>query len=211
MKMVGKVIVGLAMAHLTHAAFAQSIYARAGTTGLGLGVGYMVSENIGVRVGYDGYDVTRNGTRGNVDYQGKVKLSNVDLLADFYISNGWHITAGAIYNNNKITLTGQTNSTVTIGNNSYSNVQANADVKFNKLSPYLGIGYATKPTADKGLGFIADLGAYYQKPTSSLTVSGAGASAVSASDLATESAKLQDASNKLKWWPVLSVGLRYNF
>ncbi len=117
--------------------------------------------------------------------------------------DGFRVTGGAVFNNNKITVTG----TGTVGTAAGATV--NAEVKMSDgVAPYLGIGYGTKPKNAKGFGFNMDLGVMFQNPKATLTATGGG---VTATDIANEQAQMQDAVDKLKTMPVLAIGISYSF
>ena len=112
---------------------------------------------------------------------------------------------------NKLHLSTSPAGAINIGGTNYSAAQAgtvNADLKYNKFSPYLGIGYGNPFGKDSSFSFNVDLGVLYQgKPTATMTASGGG---VTAADLRTEEAQLIHAVDA-RWWPVAAVGIAYRF
>jgi uncharacterized protein (DUF2062 family) len=82
----------------------------------------------------------------------------------------------------------------------------NAELTFNKVAPYIGIGFDNPLAGAPGLGFTFDLGTFFQGgPKASMT----------ATKLLTPSASqsgiLEDDLKALKFYPVLSFGLYYKF
>ena len=76
------------------------------------------------------------------------------------------------------------------------------------ITPYLGLGYSTKPKDAKGFGFVFDLGVMLQKPTATLAATGVG---VTQADIDAQLVKVQDAIDKLKVFPVFGIGVSYSF
>jgi hypothetical protein len=69
------------------------------------------------------------------------------------------------------------------------------------------VGYSTKPKDAKGFGFVFDLGLMFQNPKSTLTATGGATQA----DIDAQNAKVQEAIDKLKIFPVFGIGLSYSF
>ena len=183
-----------------------TIYTQLGTNGLGIGYATSVAPNWAVRGQYNALpkqkfsgDVGDFGSGSSLTVE--VDWNSAQILGDWYpMGDGFRVTGGAVFNNNKISVAG----TGTVGSTAGATV--NAEVKMSDgLTPYLGIGYGTKPKMDKGLGFNMDLGIMFQNPKAKLTSSAA------ASETAAEERQMQDAVDKLKYFPVLSFGISYSF
>ena len=183
-----------------------TVYTQLGTNGLGIGYATSVSKDWAVRGQYNALpkqkftgDVGDFGSTAALTVE--IDWNSAQIVGDWYpMSDGFRLTGGVVFNNNKITVTG----TGTVGSTANSTV--NAEVKMSDgVTPYLGLGYGVKPKADKGLGFNFDLGVMFQNPKASLTSSAA------ASETASELRQMQDAVDKLKIFPVLSFGISYSF
>jgi hypothetical protein len=155
-------------------------------------------------VGLNQFSKTYTTTSNSVNYEGKLKLSSADLLLDWHLFNGvTHLTAGLVYNNNKVDLT--SNGSYTINGNLYSGT-LNSTVTFNKVAPYLGFGWSGQ-AKNTGLSFKSDFGVLFQgKPKSTVTGSG-----VTAADLATAQNELDDSLKNFRYYPVISIGIGYAF
>jgi hypothetical protein len=127
----------------------------------------------------------------------------VQLVGDWYPSDGgFRVSGGVVFNNNKITITG---TGATVG--TAPNQTVNAEIKMSdSLSPYVGVGYSTRPKDASGFGFNFDLGVMFQNPKVTIT-----ASTASAPDIAAQEATVLDAVNKLKTMPVFGIGVSYSF
>ena len=209
-----KRIFALALAILPAAAMADgSIGVRAGTLGLGVEVSYPISQRLGVRVNADSYKYSRKYTQDDIDYDGKATLKTGSILADIYpFANNFRLSVGAVYNGNKLLLTGQpTNGTIIVNGTPYQ-ATVDGEVDFKKYVPYAGIGYG-RPIRS-GLSLTFDLGVVFQgTPTATLT--GTCTPAVACgnfqSDLAAQQASLNDQIKDFRYYPVASIGLAYTF
>jgi hypothetical protein len=193
---------------LTHAGDNGTVYTQIGTNGIGLGYAASVAPDWAVRGQINALPKTTfTGDVGDFGASSQLKAevtwNSVQLLGDWYpFEGGFRTSAGLVFNNNKITVTG----TGTVNN--VANQTVNAEIKMSdSVSQYLGIGYSTRPSAAKGLGFNFDLGAMFQNPKSTLTVSGG----ATQSDINAQNAKIQEAIDKLKVMPVVAIGLSYSF
>ena len=198
-----------------------SLGLRAGTLGGGVELAHAFTETLGFRLAANGLNYNTTETYESVNYDAKLKLATGQLLLDWFpFSNNFRISAGAMYNGNKLTLDGipSPGGTFTINGISYptSEVSAlNGTVGFRKAAPYVGLGYG-RPVG-KGLLFTADLGVLFQgAPQSTLTATcAAGTPAPTCasiqSSVAAEQAQLNDDMSKYQYYPVVSIGLAYVF
>lgn len=199
---------------------AQSLAARAGTTGLGAELGVGFGSTFGLRAQLATGSYARDEVQSNISYEGKLKLSSGALLLDLHpLAGSFRLSAGAVYNNNQLEATGQGQSgTIEINGISYPAAAVgslNAAVRWDKASPYVGLGWGSQPQSG-GLFFSADVGAFYQKPNASLTGTCSPIVPPLAcnqlqSDIRAEEAQFQDEVNKYKLYPVLTVGVGYRF
>jgi hypothetical protein len=187
----------------------------AGTAGLGAQVSVQVlSQSLALRAVVNGLSYSHDTTSDGVDYKGKLKLNNQSLLLDWApFSGSFRFTGGVVLNHNSLRLDGKpdgSTGTYEVNGHSYTAAQVGvltAQVKFNKTSPYLGLGWGGAP--ESGLHFIGDIGVIAQgKPKATLTDSGGG---VSASDLQQSQDQLQHDLDKFRWYPVVQLGLGYRF
>ena len=203
------------------AAQAQSLSARAGSNGLGAELSAGVGSMFGMRANLLGGSYDREEVESNIRYEGQVKLNNGALLFDLHpLAGTFRLSAGLVYNDNKLDATGRGDGgTIEINGISYPAAAVGtlqAAVRWDKASPYLGFGWGTRPSGTAGLFLSADLGAFYMKPTASLT--GTCGAAVPTlvcdqlqADIRAEERDFRAEVNKYKLYPVLSVGVGYRF
>jgi len=201
-----QILFAVVMAAISVPAFAGTdVDVHLSTLGYGLDVGFQAADSsVVTRVGLNQFSKTYTTTSNSVNYEGKLKLSSADLLLDWHLFNGvTHLTAGLVYNNNKVDLT--SNGSYTINGNLYSGT-LNSTVTFNKVAPYLGFGWSGQ-AKNTGLSFKSDFGVLFQgKPKSTVTGSG-----VTAADLATAQNELDDSLKNFRYYPVISIGIGYAF
>jgi len=197
-----------------------SLGVRAGTLGLGLEFSYPISQRIGVRLNADSYKYTRNFNDSDIAYDAKATLKTGSVLFDWYpFANNFRISAGPMYNGNKLGLTGKpTGGTYTIDGTTYqaSDVGTlNGDVAFKKYVPYAGIGYG-RPVGS-GFSLTFDFGVVFQQsPQATLTATcGPTATPVVCAQLQSDVASQQQTANddlkNFRYYPVITLGLAYTF
>ncbi|MGZ8255830.1 MAG: hypothetical protein ACXWVT_13335 [Burkholderiaceae bacterium] len=203
------------------AAQAAGVGLRAGTTGLGADLGFSLIPTLSARVGYSGLSYSTTVDQTDVKYDGRLRLSNLNLLLDFSPLPGpFRVTGGFIFNDNKIDLTGEPSSgTYTINGVTYPAAaigNLSGSVKSgNRAAPYLGIGYGN--VAGFGVNFYFDLGVMFQgTPSASLAATcGAALPAAQCSQLqanvAAEQNRLQNEISAFKYYPVANIGITIGF
>ncbi len=198
-----------------------SIGLRVGTLGGGIELAHAFTETLGFRISANGLKYDRTDTYQSIDYDAKLKLESGQLLFDWFpFSNNFRLSAGAMYNGNKLTLDGKPSpgGTYTINGTTYSSSSIdslNGKVDFRKAAPYFGLGYG-RPVG-KGFSLAADLGVLFQgsarsnlSATCSATTSASTCAQIQ-SDVAAEQDKLDDDMHKYRFYPVVSIGLAYTF
>jgi hypothetical protein len=188
-----------------------SVSLKASTLGVSLEGVRSFGDQFNARAGLSYFSININGGGGNNDYvyNGKLKLFTFSALADWFpFKSFYRVTGGFFVNLNKGDLTLTSTSSHTIGSTVYTpeilgNVIANVTV--NKITPYLGLGIGNLNT-DQGFGFSFDIGAlYHGAPNVSLSASGL------LQPSAEQAPVIEDNLKWFKFYPVLAVGIIYNF
>jgi hypothetical protein len=208
--------------------FAQAelgAYLKAGTLGVGGGVGYGINDMLTARVGYTVLNLSRDLSTDDVDYKGDVKLGGGEALLDWHPFEGtFRVTGGAIFSRNKIDVDAKLNhSPIFINGTPYDvNDIGSIDgaVKFNSTVPYLGIGWGNIAGKNGHFHFIVDMGVEFMG-SPKVELSGGCAATFAASnpaecaqlqdDIKAEEDELNDDVSNYKWWPVINVGVAYRF
>ena len=186
-----------------------SVSLTSGTMGIGIEGMRSFGPGYAARAGFAGISYSRSGYNG-ADYimDADLTLSSISILADWFPFKGvFHFTYGLIYNINEAEATLTPSESHNVGGRIYTPEKIGnltAKVGFNKIAPYLGIGYREGNTS--GLGFTFDAGLFYHGyPHVDLTASGL-------LEPSTEQAPIIE--DNIKWFsffPVISFGLTYTF
>lgn len=205
----------------------------AGTSGLGAEVVYGITKDINLRGTLRGFNFSRDFTKDDIDYSGDLKLRNGGVTMDWFPFGGstFHLSAGAMYNGNKITGQAkpqQLPATYQIGHTTYViDGEVSADIDWRKFAPYLGIGFGNPVSKGSNWGFSLDVGVMFTgSPTANLSAAGYYSTDGGITfnevhldnfdnpftqDLQAEKARLNDDIQDAKLWPVVQFGLYYKF
>lgn len=199
----------------------NALSVKAGTLGAGLELTTSILDNVNARVGVNGFKYSTSGSKSNIDYDIDLKLLTVSLLLDYspFEASQFRLTGGAMYNGNKLDMTGNpaVSGTFNFNGTTYTTTDVSsvdATVDFNKFAPYLGIGWGNA-VKSAGWNFVADLGVMFQgNPDSSIsvntTLTGTAKTAL-LNNVAAEQSKLDDDLDGFKYYPVTSIGVSYRF
>lgn len=204
---------------LAQAQSSGSVYGGVGSFGLGAGYGLPLGKQWVARFGL------HTGTLGSVEdgdtlegvyYDTKAKIKpGLSALLDYYpmAGSGFRLSGGLVYAPFKADLTGrpEADGNYSLNGNSYSASQVGAlrgTVKYNGLSPYLGIGWESRRPDQAGWRFVTELGVYYLGESSvSLSASGGANSAALRRDVEAERRALEKTGVGL----AVSLGAAYAF
>ena len=194
-----------------------SVGVQGGTLGAGLLAEATINRHFDARLGVNALSYSYNTNSGGVAYSGHLKLQTFEVLGDWHpwASSSFRLTAGALVNNNKFDLTGQSSGgAYTFNGVTYTAAQAgsvSAQVTFNQAAPYVGIGWGGD-NGSAGLHFSSDIGVAYQgSPRARITATGAASNAALASNVAAAQSKLQSDLSSFRYYPVVELGLTYRF
>jgi hypothetical protein len=188
---------------------------KASTLGFGVEGMRSFNPNFNARIGFAFFGYNLKGGGGSKDdysYEAKLSLTGVNILADYFPwKTGLRVTAGFLINLNKITTEMTPTKTYVVGGDVYTLDllgKMNGEIKFNKISPYFGIGFGNPIAAGKKLGFTFDIGTmYHGSPKVDLSASGL----IEPSASPEQEEKLVSNLSWFKWYPIISFGLTYQF
>lgn len=192
--------------------------ATAGTLGVG-GEGICrFTPHLNGRIGAHTFPYDTSGTEGDIKYDFELELLNFSALVDWFPSENcpWRLTGGLIVNENSIDASAHSTASYTIGNTTYSASEVGSltgDMGFNKVGPYVGLGFGNPFGDQSRWSFSLDLGVFYQgTPDVNLNANGTLASDASfLADLAREEEDLKNMVEDYKFYPVVSFGIAYRF
>jgi len=210
-------ILAVALSALALPAYADTtVNGKISSLGLGLEAAFPVTQSVDARIGLNGFNYSFNKVTSSngqsTTYNGNLDMQSLQALADWHPwQSSFRLTGGLVYNNNKFSGTAQpTGGVIYLGGTPYTvgAASVNATVDFNKIAPYLGIGWGRTPK-NSGFSFTSDIGVLYAgTPNTSVTAVNFIASS---SDIANANASLKDALNSFKFYPVVSIGIGYSF
>ncbi len=195
-----------------------------GTLGVGANFAMPINKNLQARLNINGLKVNKTKSKDGIKYNASLKLFTAGLLLDYYPweSSTFHISTGAYYDNNKVTGNAvRASGAYTVNGHTYQEdivKRIDADLKFNKFAPYLGLGWGGKLNSS-GWSWNLDIGVmYHGKPEFKLTpYKGADANSYiniwnqAVNDIKQQEATTQSDVKKYKFYPVVSVGFIYRF
>ena len=187
---------------------------RVSTLGGGLELAKGLTPSFGLRGGFNYFSYDYDATESDVSYNLDLELKSFGLFADWHPFKGaFRISGGFLINGNGLEGKARPTTNVEIGNTDYDLDSIALDISYNTFAPYLGLGWDTTFGDDDNWGFVFDLGLIYSgSPDAKLSISGTdSAAALASGDVQREQQELQDDLDALKWWPVVSAGLVYQF
>lgn len=193
---------------------------KVGTAGFGVEGRTPIIENLYGRLGVNYFHYNHALDKGSLNYKGKLTLLTVPLMLDYhpFEGSGFRLSAGIAYNDNKVTATAKPNKSVTLNNHTYTAAELGS-VKATltlgqKVVPVISLGYDSSFVRDSPWSFNAEAGFMYLG-TSKVRVSANGVGASNQSlinDLNQDANKsLKQVKNYLRFFPVVSLGFKYNF
>jgi hypothetical protein len=190
---------------------------KAGTLGIGGEVAWRPIEWLDIRGGVNFYDFDDTASYAGIDYDGTLSLDNYYLTGNLrFPLSPFRLTAGIYVNNNEVSLVSQDMAEFPIGNNPipYSPADVGTltgNASFDSPSPYVGAGFDFD-ILDR-LGMSLDFGVLLQgEPVVSLSADGLLANDPAfLADLNDEVANVTSELSDLKAYPVVSLGVHFNF
>lgn len=191
---------------------------KIGTLGVGADLGWQVTDKFKLRANGNWLAYDHDETIDSVDYDANLRIFSLGLLADIHpAGNGWRVTFGAYYLDNKLDLDANLdpNETVTIGDQTFTGAQLgelDGNAKFNNFAPYLGIGYGVNADANQNWHFTFDLGALFVGSARvNLSASNPLGLPNVAEEVKKEENEVEDELDSYQWYPVIAIGVAYRF
>lgn len=189
--------------------------ARVGTLGIGLEGIWRPINWLDLRVGGNTYNYADSGSQAGVNYDAELRLRTYYLTGNLHFPlSPFRITLGAYQNENTVEMISTDNPTFDIGGTIYSAADVGtlaSTTSFDSTSPYLGAGFDFSFL--NRLGLSLDFGVLWQgDPKVSLSSNGLLANDPTfLNNLNTELEQLTDEVDYLKAYPVVSLGVNFNF
>lgn len=210
-----KTLIAIALSAAGLSAQAGELYLGLGTPGVMLGVASPLGERFTLRAEFASLgEHTGEELEEGIRYNARAKLQRSGLFADYFVfGGGFRLSGGVTFNAVELDLQAvSSGGTIDIGGNTYTfgpGDRFDAEVRFAKTTPYVGIGYGHH--ADKGWGFVWDIGASLGRATVTATSSGPNLGLVPQNDIDRELEELRDGVGKVRALPQLSFAISYKF
>lgn len=191
-----------------------SLGGRLGLSGVGIEASAKFSRHLGVRAHLTGMKYSLDLEYDNLEYEVETSLAIGSLLLDVHPAGGmFRMTLGGAAYNGQFGISAVTSpgSLYRIGNGTYNSTQIgtlNGEIEYQKIVPYLGVGWDFGARKKSGFGVSLDLGVFIRGKPDDVTLT-ASANGVSQSDLALESNNIEDDSEG--YHRSIAVGLYYRF
>ena len=188
---------------------------RAGTLGLGVEATWRPIDWLDLRAGVNLYDLQDSGAQAGINYDADLQLETYYLTGNFrFPLSPFRLTVGAYSNSNQVTMVSRDSSTFEIGDTTYTSADVgslSSSTTFSSTSPYAGIGFDFE--LFRKLGMNLDIGVLWQgEPQVSLEADGLLADDPTfLAQLEAERLQLVDEMDNFKAYPVISLGLNFNF
>ncbi|MDZ7643488.1 MAG: hypothetical protein U5K76_04185 [Woeseiaceae bacterium] len=188
---------------------------KAGTLGLGVETRWQPIPWLDLRAGVNRYDFDDDGAQAGINYDATLALDSIYGTANLrFPLSPMRLTVGMFANDNALELQSQESGSFNVGGQVFTSDevgQLRSVASFDSTAPYLGIGFDFELV--NRLGLNLDLGVLWQgEPNVTLTADGTAADNPQFQDaLEAERLELEQEAEDFKAWPVISLGLHFNF
>ena len=203
------------------------------TLGAGIEVATPLARKFNVRGGFNMFRYSRPITNDGIQYDGHLQFQSAEAHLDWFLLGGLHISPGILfYNGNQLTATASVpgGQTFSVGGTSYESdptapVTGTGKLDFVKVSPSIMIGIGNLiPRNGRHYSFLFEVGGAYQGSArvalnlagNVCDTTGTICRAVSSdptvlANIQAQQVKIQNDVNPYRFFPVLSLGVGFNF
>ncbi|MGF6244391.1 MULTISPECIES: hypothetical protein [Paraburkholderia] len=198
-------------------AMADEVYGQIGTEGAGIGYGHSLGSLANLRAEFNGVSFSHSFNSGGLHYDGTATLAHAGLYGDFFPAPTvvpFRFTAGLLIGGDNVDANATSMSgTYTINGVAYSTLgeSIHAKATFPAVRPYLGIGFGHSPLATKGFSLFVDAGVAYGKPRVDFDVPANIVAEAGQANVDAEKQSLQNTADRLRFYPIVKVGVTYHF
>ncbi len=203
------------------------------TLGAGIEVATPLAGKFNLRGGFNMFRYSRPITNDGIQYDGHLQFQSAEAHLDWFLLGGIHISPGMLfYNGNQLTATAAVpgGQTFSVGGTSYESdpnapVTGTGKLDFVKVSPsiMLGIGNLI-PRNGRHYSFLFEVGGAYQGSarvalnlagnvcdTTGTTCRAVSSDPTVQANIQAQQVKIQNDVNPYRFFPVLSLGVGFNF
>jgi len=194
--------------------FAQewAVAAKVSTLGGNMELYRSLGDQFNVHLGVNYFGLKQDLVETDYTAEATVGLMAISVLGDYFPfgSSSFKITAGLFFNLNEIDAI-ITPVDQNVGGDIYTSEDLgtiDANIKFNPIAPYIGLGFGNPTYGTSGFGFTFDIGTMYQGG-SIVVLTAEGLLEPSASE--DQEKLIEDNLSWFEWYPVVSLGISYKF
>jgi hypothetical protein len=211
--------------------FRMGVGVRVSTLGIGLETATSLNRHANVRMGINGFSYSPNLSTDGIKYAGTLAFRSAETHFDWFpFRNGFHISPGLLYNDNRFTANGAVpvGQTFTLNHVDYvssaAGVAGTGRLQVNKFDPSLLLGWGNLVPRRKHFSISVEGGAAYQgvpRTTLGLTgnvcdPTGANCRAIASdptvqSNIVGQQNKVNGDLKAFRFYPIVSVGFGYRF
>lgn len=162
------------------------------------------NTNFSTNLEISGLDIDPDFQSGGENYHLKLSLLSYSIAQDWHpFNNGFFLSTGILFNGNTYNLQPSSSNT---GNYSFATP---ASVKYNKINPFIGMGYNIPFTRNNDWQLNLFAGAAYQG-NANVNVS-MGTDRYAEQSYMAEKENLQKSFDNLTWYPLVQAGISYSY
>ncbi|MBY0500728.1 MAG: hypothetical protein K2P93_01835 [Alphaproteobacteria bacterium] len=193
-----------------------SVDAKMGSLGIGMDVSFRISPYASINGSVNGFGLSTGLNNRDVDFNGTLRLLTAGANLGIHpFCNDFKFTAGAFYNGNQFNLTSKLRHNVTLQGKIITPEEVGkpkATAYFNRVSPYLGIGFDSTSHTERGWSLYGELGILFQgTPKAKLKAKGHSEVTPLVKNYIVSRLKISADKFLLNYYPVISIGVKYSF
>jgi hypothetical protein len=203
------------------------------TLGAGIEVATPLAGKFNLRGGFNMFRYSRPITNNGIQYQGQLQFQSAEAHLDWFLFGGFHVSPGILfYNGNQLTANASVpgGQTFSVGGTSYESdpttpITGTGKLDFVKVSPSIMIGIGNLiPRNGRHYSFLFEVGGAYQGSarvalnlagnvcdTTGTTCRAVSSDPTVLANIQAQQVKIQNDVNPYRFFPVLSLGVGFNF
>lgn len=207
---------------------------KVSTLGVGIEGATPLAGKFNLRGGFNMFRYSRAFTSDGIPYNGQLQFQSAEAHLDWFPFGGFHVSPGILfYNGNQVTATAAVpgGQTFSVGGTSYQSdlvtpVTGTGKLNFVKVSPSIMVGVGNLiPRNGRHYSFLFEVGAAYQGSArvalnlagnvcdagTGLNCRAISSDATVQANIQAQQVKLQNDVNPYRFYPVISLGVGFNF
>jgi hypothetical protein len=207
---------------------------KVSTLGVGVEAATPLAGRFNLRGGFNMFRYSRDITNNGIQYNAQLQFQSAEAHLDWFPFGGFHVSPGLLfYNGNQLTGTASVlgGKNFSVGGTSYESdpgtpVTGTGKLNFLKVSPSIMVGVGNLVPRNGGrYSFLFEVGGAYQgsarvalnlagsvcDPTTGLNCRAISSDPTVQSNIQAQQTKIQNDINPYRFFPVISLGVGFNF